>query len=417
MRLATVALALLAVFTGACVQGSAGPSAQNLAACLALSSEPNAASIPALVDRADIIVLAEVIRVDTPPAPSGVARDMPLILGDGGAQRLTLRATETAKGTLAGEFNVYDGPCPVIAAKGGESFVLFLEDDANPDGAFRPIGLPVSVLRATPDRSLVQLMSTIRATRPLDGDARALFQRYGWTVNGKNAVDEFPMPSGGDFALAGREHRTMGVRLTEPFEHYGMLSAKAGLDPRPYAGKPAEILTFFLDGKRGEFAQRSVLGHALIAERQIVGAWVSVFPELGSFALSDRAAVLALPASTQARPTVPPNRVPQGVNIARAYDLASARIIAFKTGAGGGGEISDPAKIRAFADALDETLSTVQAPRDETQPMTRYWFHVDFPTRYLSLQYDTADGMITVYLDGFSAKAPARFAALVADIR
>jgi hypothetical protein len=416
MRLAAVALASLGVFVGGCVQGSAGPSARDLTACLATSSDPSAISLPALVDRADVIVLASVVRIDTPPIPSGVVRDMPLIVGDG-RQRLTLRAAETIKGTVASEFTVNDGPCPLVAAKSGESFVLFLEDVADPDGSLRPIGLPVSVLRATPDRSLAQIVTALRAIRAVDGDARALIQRYGWNVTGKHAVDEFSMPSAAEFALAGREHRTTGVHLTEPFEYYATLSAKVGLDLRPYAGKPAEVLTFFLDGKRGEFAQGSALGHVLIAERRIVGAWVSVFPELGTFALTDRAAVLAPPTSTQARATVPPNRVPEGVNIARAYDLASARNIAFKTGAGEGGEISDPAKIRAFADALDETLGTVQAPLDNEQPKTRYWFHVDFPTRYLSLQYDTSDGMITVFLDGFSAKAPARFAALVADIR
>lgn len=415
MRIALLVLALFAGLTSACVQGSVGPSAQNLAACLPPSSDPNAVSVPALVDRAEVIVLASVVRAETHTVPSGVARDLPLFVGDG--QRITLTTLETAKGKVPSEFAVYDGPCPLIAAKSGESFVLFLDDVANPDGTLRPIGLPVSVLRATPDRSLAQLMSAIRATRPLDGDARALFQRYGWNVTGKHAVDEFAMPSPAEFALAGRELRTTGVRLAEPFEHYAVLSAKAGLDPRPHAGKPAEILTLFLEGKRGEFAQGSALGHVLIAARRIVGAWVSVFPELGTFALTDRAAVLALPASTQARPTVPPNRVPQGVNIARVYDLASARSIFFKTGAGEGGAISDPAKIRAFAEALDQTISTVQAPSDNTQPRTMYWFHVDFPTRYLSLQYDTSDGMVTVYLDGFSAKAPARFAALVADLR
>jgi hypothetical protein len=415
MRLAVAVLALLGVFVGGCVQGSAGPSARDIAACLATSSDPSAISLPALVDRADIIVLASVVRIDTPPAPSGVVRDMPLIVGDG--QRLTLRATDAVKGSVASEFTVNDGPCPLVAAKSGESFVLFLDGVAEPDGSLRPIGLPVSVLRATPDRSLAQLVVALRATTALDGDARALFQRYGWNVNGKHAVDELSLPSAAEFALAGREHRTTGMHLTEPFEYYAALSAKVGLDPRPYAGKPAEILTFFLDGKRGEFAHGSALGHALIAERRIVGAWVSVFPELGSFAVTDRAAVLALPASAPARPTVPPNRMPQGVNIARSYDLAGARSIAFKTGAGGGGEITDPAKIRAFADALDETLSTAQAPRDDTQPATRYWFHVDFPARYLSLQYDASDGMITVYLDGFSAKAPAGFAAFVASLR
>src|SRR5687767_6930810 len=335
MRLAAVALALLGVVVGACAPGSAGPSARDLAACLATSGDPSGISLPALVDRADIIVLASVVRIDTPPVPSGDVRDMPLIVG--GGERLTLRVTEMVKGTVASEFAVLDGPCPLVAAKSGESFVLFLDEFANPDGSLTPIGLPVSVLRATPDRSLAQLVSALRTTRALDGDARDLFQRHAWNVSGKQSVDEFALPSAAEFALAGREHRTMGVRLTEPFEHYAKLSAKAGLDPRPYAGKPAEILTFFLEGKRGEFAQGSALGHALIAERRIVGAWVSVFSELGTFALSDRAAVLALPVSTQTRPTVPPNRVPQGVNIARAYDLASARNIAFKTGAGEGG--------------------------------------------------------------------------------
>lgn len=393
--------------------------AQNAAACIGPSGDPNAVSLPALVDRADIIVLAAVVRIETPPAASGAVRDMPLFIAGGTGQRLTLRGTETVKGSVPNEFAVQDGPCPIIAAKSGESLVLFLDDLAESDGALRPIGLPVSVLRATPDRSLSQLVGALRGIRALDGDARALFERHSWKVSGKHAVDELALPTAAEFGLAGREHRTMGVRLVEPFERYAALSAKVGLDPRPHAGKPAEILTFFLEGKRGEFAQGAALGHVLIAERRIVGAWVSVFPEMGTFALTDRGAVLALAVPTSALPraTVPPNRVPQGVNIARAYDLASARNIAFKTGGGEGGEISDPAKIRAFANALDETVSTVQAPLDNTQPRTRYWFSVSFPTRYLLLQYDTGDGMVTIYLDGFSAKAPAGFAAVVADLR
>jgi hypothetical protein len=419
MRLARVALTLLAVLMSACAQPAGSFVAQNAGACLAPSTHPNAVSLPALVDRADIIVLASVVRIDTPPVPSAGVRDMPLFGGNGSGRRLTLRATETVKGTVTSEFAVVDGPCPLVAAKSGESMVLFLDDTADPDGALRPIGLPVSVLPATPDRTLSQLVSALRGIRALDGDARALFERHGWQVNGKHMVDEFAMPGAAEFGLAGRQLRTMGVQLTEPFERYATLSAKAGLEPRPHAGKPAEILTFFLDGKRGEFAHGSAMGHALIVERRIVGAWVSVFPDLGTFALTDRAAAraVAVASSAPARPTVPPNRVPQGVNIARAYELETARKIAFKTGAGESGEISDPVKLRAFADALDDSVSTMQAPLDNTQPRTRYWFSIDFPTRYLLLQYDTNDGMITVYLDGFSAKAPARFAAFVADLR
>src|SRR5688500_6170048 len=168
MRLAAAALALLGVVVGACASGSAGPSARDLAACLATSGDRSGSSLPALVDRADIIVLASVVRIDTPPVPSCVVRDMPFIVGNGNGQRLTLRATETVKGTVASEFAVLDGPCPLVAAKSGESFVLFLDDIAKPDGSLTPIGLPVSVLRATPDRSLAQLVSALRATRALD---------------------------------------------------------------------------------------------------------------------------------------------------------------------------------------------------------------------------------------------------------
>jgi hypothetical protein len=145
MRLAPAVSVLLALVASACAP-TTGPIAQSMAACLAAPSDPNVVSIPALVDRADIIVLASVVRIDTLSVPSGVARDMPLSLGEG--RRLALRATDTAKGTVAAEFAVFDGPCPLIAAKSGESFVLFLEDVANPDGSLRPIGLPVSVLRA-----------------------------------------------------------------------------------------------------------------------------------------------------------------------------------------------------------------------------------------------------------------------------
>src|SRR5687767_10103145 len=103
MRLATVALALVAVFVGGCAQPSAGPMvAQDAALCLPPSNDPNAVSLPALVDRADIIVLGTVVRTERPSAPSGVARDLPLLVGTG--QRLTLRATETLKGTVSTEF-------------------------------------------------------------------------------------------------------------------------------------------------------------------------------------------------------------------------------------------------------------------------------------------------------------------------
>jgi hypothetical protein len=423
MRLAAAALALFVLVVGACVPGSVAPPARDLTACLAPSSDPNAVSLPALVDRADIIVHATVVRVEVPPTPSGAVRD--LVFGGGTAgQRVTLRAIETAKGSVASEFAVYDSPCPLLGAQPGESLVVLLDGATYPDGTLRPIGLPVSALRATPDRSLAQVMSAMRAIRALDGDARALFEGHSWKVNdGKYAVDEFTLPAAADFVLAGRQFRTI-VQLAAPFEQYATLSATVGLDLRPHAGEPAELLTFLLEHKRGMRDEGAVFGHVLIADRRIVGAWVSVVPEAIAFSLHDRGAVLALLARPPGGFAWPTNRVPQGVNLARAYDLTSARGIAYKSSARQGGEITDPAKIRAFAEALDETLTTVQATlipiaidNATPRPATTYWFSIDFTTRYLSLQYDTSDGMLMVYADGFSAKAPARFAALVAELR
>jgi hypothetical protein len=346
------------------------------------------------------------------------------VFGGGTAgQRVTLRAVETAKGSVASEFAVYDSPCPVLGAKPGESLVVLLDGATYLDGTRRPIGLPVSALRATPDRSLAQVMSAMRAIRALDGDARALLEGHSWKVNdGKRAVDEFTLPAAADFVLAGRQFRT-NVQLAAPFERYATLSATVGLDLRPHAGEPAELLTFFLEHKRGMQDEGAVFGHVLIADRRIVGAWVSVFPEGITFSLRDRGAVLVLLATRPGGFTRPTNRVPQGVNLTRAYDLTSARGIAYWTGAGQGGEITDPAKIRAFAEALDETITTVQATPVQTavdngQPRPNmYSFSIDFTTRYLSLLYDMRDGMLTVFIDGFSAKAPPRFAALVADLR
>jgi hypothetical protein len=406
MHLFRSLLLLLCLAGSACalLPASPPPGAFNDAVGCLQTPSTSGALTPALVDRADVVVLANAVRVDA------------INNGHDGAARVTLRTIDTAKGTMDPEFTVYDAPCPLLAAKGGDAFVLFLEGAPMADGTRELIRMPVGVVRVTPAKPLAQVMTEVRAIRPLDADARALFERYGWSVTGKSAVDEFVMPTSAEFGLAGRQLRTYGTQLTESFERYATLSAAVGLDPRRAAGQAAELLTFFLEGKRGEFAPGAKLGHALIAQRQLVGAWVTLFPDSGTFSVSDRALVLAAPLRVPGPFSPPPNRLPQGVNIARTYDLASARMISFKSGGGVNGDITDPARIRAFADALDETLPTVQATFDPRQPPTKFWLHVDFTTRYLSLEYDAQSGMVTVMLDGLSAKAPARFAAFVATL-
>lgn len=360
----------------------------------------------ALVDRADVIVLATVQRAEPTNTPGNY--------DDQGARRVTLRTIQTAKGAAPLEFVVLDGPCPMLMATPGESLIAFLETNAAGTG-LRPIGLPTSALRATAARTLPQLLAEISGIRPLDADARAIFERNGWTVTAKRDFREFDLPQLAEFGLAARRIRGAEPDVSEPFERYAALSADVGLDPRPYAGRRAELLTFWLERRPPEFAQGTPFGHVLIAERRLVGAWVTVVPEGGPFSVRDRAAALAAPNARRSFPPV--NRAPDGIDIAQAYGLAGTRRIIFKTGAGGNGEITDPARIRALVGALGGTLPTAQAAWDTTSRPTAYYLHFELGTGYLSVQYDSQDGLLTVAMDGFSVKPGQRLAALIAEIR
>lgn len=387
---------------------SSGAVFSDLVACLtpAPPGSPGEASLAALVDRADVIVLATVQRTERTNIPGHY--------DDQGARRVTLRTIQSAKGTAPGEFAVLDGPCPVLMARQGESLVAFLETvPAGQD--LRPVGLPMSALRATSGRSLQQLLAEIGAIRPLDGDARGMFERHGWTVTGKRDVREFDLPRPSEFALAARRIRGVEPDLREPFERYVALSSDVGLDPRPYAGQRAELLTFWLERTPPGYTEGTPLGHAVIAQRRLVGAWVTVVPEGGPFSARDRAEALAAPHARRSFP--PPNRAPGGIDIALAYDLAKTRAIAFKTGGGGNGEITDPARIRAFVDALSGTVPTTQAVQDTSSRSTAYYLHFDSGTGYVSLVYDSQEGLLTVAHDGLAVRPDPRFAALIAELR
>ena len=137
----------------------------DLVGCLYDRPDADSATLPLLVDRADEIVRASVVRVDA------------INNGHPGAARVTLRVTETAKGTTSPELRVYDAPCPLISAKPGESYVLFLDGAQLPDGSIEVLHAPPGVARETPPRSLAQVMKDVRAIAPLDGEARARCSR------------------------------------------------------------------------------------------------------------------------------------------------------------------------------------------------------------------------------------------------
>lgn len=104
------------------------------------------------------------------------------------------------------------------------------------------------------------------------------------------------------------------------------------------------------------------------------------------------------------------------MNLARTYDLANATAIDFKTDAGGNGTIADPARVRAFATALDTTLPTTQVVVQRDTRLTRYYLHFRFERSSVSLEYDSGNGVLSVLADGCSVRPGPDFAALIARI-
>ena len=404
MRVLLITLACACLLAAGCA-----PSAvfEDASACIppADPGSQRVGSLPALVDRADVIALVRVTKAER--TYTGYRDRI-------GARRLTLDAIDTAKGAAPKQFVVDDGPCPMFAATEGDSFVALLE--YTPDGnSLKPVGLPTSGLRATPARSLPQLMSEIRSIRPLDGEARALFERYGWRVTAKQDFAEFELPPLAAFGTAGREITGAAPSLTQPLQTYTALSQEVGLDPRPYAGQRVERLSFWLERTPPEYAEGTPFGHVLIAERHIAAAWVTIFPEGGPFSVRDRASALASP---RARPPFPPpNRFPAGVNVARTYGLTEATSISFKTSDGGNDTITDPSQIQALAAALDTTLPTAQATWDPNTKARQYYLSVGFEGSYISLVYDVNDGVLSVLADGYAVKPGAAFASVIAGLR
>lgn len=409
MRL-TLASLVACILLGACVGGVGSQQPQifeDLAACLA-PADPGSAgegSLAVLVDRAELIATVSVTKAE---------RTYIGYKDRVGARRLTLRTLESLKGTAPTEFVVDDGPCPMLVATEGETFVALLTATSGIGAGLKPIGLPASALRATSTRTLAQLASNIRAIRPLDGDARALFAKYGWTVTSAEGSGEFDLPPLAQFPMASREIRGAVPAIMGSLDRYATLSDDVGLDMRVAAGQHVERLSFWLDRKPPEYAEATRFGHVLIFERRIVAAWITVFPQGGPFSVRDRTSVLA---SSGAPASFPPvNRFPNGVNVAQAYDLARAMSVAYKTGTGKNGRVADASRIRALADSLDTALPTTQAIWDRNGTPTTYYLHFDFGTSSVSLQYEASDGTLTVLADGYSVRPGASFASLISSI-
>ena len=383
------------------------PIFEDASACLAPADpgSSNEGSLAVIVDRAEIIASVTVTKAERTYAGY---RDRV------GARRLTLRTVETLKGTSPGaEFVVDDGPCPMFVATEGESFVAFLTTWSYYGPGLRPIGLPVSALRATNTRTLAQVVGAVRAIRPLDGDARDLFAKYGWTTTAVEGSNEFDLPPLAEFGVS-REIFGAAPSVMGSLDRYVALSNDIGLDLRVAGGKHVELLSFWLD-RKPEFAPGAPVGHVLIFERRIVAAWVRTIPQGGPFSARDRAGALASNGDAASFP--PANRFPSGINVAAAYGLSRAVGLSYKSGGPSAGEVNDVRSVRAFANALDHSFPTTQALWNRNGTPTTYYLHFTVGSSAVSFEYDSATGVLTSLADGFAVTPGPAFAALIAALK
>lgn len=345
----------------------------------------------------------------------------------GEVRYIVLRPSWTRKAPgLPTTLTIVESPCPAVDVTVGDEVTAFLQpfsSDSTPraaglysslggpqavfvarGGAIRPPerGEEARVVAAYAGRSTADLQADVMRIRPADGDARSLFERYGWRVIDRFTIQEITLPF--DFEAPGR------AQLEEPFATYSRASAAIGLGLRPYARKDAELLRLTLERERADRTPAPPIGYALIVDRQVVGAWVQVYPTREVFALDRRDAALAAPASSPPPPTERPNRFPDGVNLASAYQLATADSVSLLRSDGRG----VAAAVVGVAATLDVRLATVsarQAGRGEWSVVFAYGRNIE------PFVYEVTTNMLTHQLDGFAVQAPDAFRRLIEAAR
>ena len=365
-----------------------------------------------LVDGADLIVTGLVTDVRSTRETYGEVR------------RITLRTTWTRKASNApATVTIVESPCPAMDLLVGDEVTTFLHpfwSDSTPRaaGLYAPLGGPQSVFVArngtiaSPDRSeeakvvaayagrrTADLQADVSRIPPADGDARALFQRYGWRVLDTFTIQELTIPF--DFEAPGRAY------FDAPFATYSTASAAIGMDLRSFARKDAALLQLTLERERTDRGPTPPIGQAIIVDRQVVGAWVTVYPQRDVFALSGRDAALATPPGVAPSRTPAPNRFPNGVNLARAYQLATADSVKLQRN-DGRSVATTVAEVAATLDVLLPTISAVPPARGQWMAIFSYG------RVFEPFEYDVATNMLSHHVDGFSVQAPERFQRLIA---
>src|SRR5207237_9104773 len=98
---------------------------------------------------------------------------------------------------------------------------------------------------------------------------------------------------------------------------------EAVLTFRQYAWRPRELIQTLPERDWDGAGRFPPLGHAVLVDRHIVGAWVHIAPQGDLYPISQRDAALAAPAHDPPTPSPTPNRYPHGAHMTRAQRLRS----------------------------------------------------------------------------------------------
>jgi hypothetical protein len=433
-RLASLAFAICA--TVAC----AGPTFTNAGASLdTCTPEPAMSwqSLPPMVDRATVIARGTVTRLGSIDIEGTPVRT------------IALQPSEVLKGTAGAEISILEYRCRFFDVREGDEWIAFLAPYATsfsppslpartaavagayltlggPETTFAvrsgtlvkagPVdGMPAEVVRSYEGKPAAQLLKDIRAIRPVDGDVRDLFARFGWAPRSTLYVGELTLPTAIGFRNVGMLAPGTPTKVLHNFAEFATVSAEAGLDFRPYAGRPSELVQILLERDWDGAGRFPPLGHAVIVDRRIVGAWVHVAPQGDLYPINQREAAVAAPPHDPPPPTPIPNRFPEGVNMTRDHGLRQTSTLSVKTAPLAGGSTQDLAVIQPIVEALDVMLPTQAVPTPTTgQPFIVLIWAED---RYFTLEYWADLDLLVNRNFGYAVHPPRRAIELLEAVR
>jgi len=432
-------LTSLALVLGVAV-ACTSPTFSNLAASLdTCRPEPGMSwqSLPPMVDRAEVIVRGTVTHLGS------------IDIAGNSVRTIALRSTEILKGTAGAEITIVEYRCRFFDVREGDEWITFLSAYATSfsppyapahtaavAGAYLTLGgpeatfavrsgtiartgsldeMPAQVLRSYEAKPAAQLLKDIRAIRPVDGDVRDLFARFGWAPRATLYAGELTLPPTIGFQNMGLLAPGTPTKVPHNFDEFASVSAEAGLDFRQYASKPGELIQILLERDWDGAGRFPPLGHAVLVDRHIVGAWVHIAPQGDLYPITQRDAAIAAPSHDPPAPTPIPNRFPQGVNMIRDHGLRETSSLAVKTPALTGGQTQDLAIIRPIVEALDVMLPTQAVPAlTSGQPMSILIWAGD---RYFSLEYWADLDLLVNRNFGYAVQPPRHAIELLEAIR